>query len=179
MKKNNKGFSLIELIIVIAIMAVLIGVLAPEYVKILNKSKRKTDVTVAGQIVQHFQVLGAYYNGFGYNVYKDPLGGPNGICGVGWQLAEMEAAYGMTEEEIIEEWSQPNPASEINIGGALFKHLGEIPVSQTNPDYYWSIAYDSSTGEVHYVYLLDVQGGVLQKQMELYPNPDAFLEGMY
>ena len=28
MKKNNKGFSLVELIIVIAIMAVLIGVLA-------------------------------------------------------------------------------------------------------------------------------------------------------
>ena len=35
MKKemNNKGFSLVELIIVVAIMAVLIGVLAPTYLK--------------------------------------------------------------------------------------------------------------------------------------------------
>ena len=30
---TNKGFSLVELIIVIAIMAVLVGVLAPQYIK--------------------------------------------------------------------------------------------------------------------------------------------------
>jgi len=29
-QKNNKGFSLVELIVVIAIMAVLVGVLAPQ-----------------------------------------------------------------------------------------------------------------------------------------------------
>ena len=32
-KRNNKGFSLVELIIVIAIMAILAGVLAPQFVK--------------------------------------------------------------------------------------------------------------------------------------------------
>ena len=32
-KINNKGFSLVELIIVIAIMAVLVGVLAPQFMK--------------------------------------------------------------------------------------------------------------------------------------------------
>jgi len=43
-KKNNKGFSLVELIVVIAIMAVLVGVLAPQFIKYVNNSRVATDV---------------------------------------------------------------------------------------------------------------------------------------
>ena len=35
--RNNKGFSLVELIVVVAIMAVLVGVLAPAYLKYVEK----------------------------------------------------------------------------------------------------------------------------------------------
>lgn len=47
---NNKGFSLVELIIVVAIMAVLIGVLAPQYLKYVQKSKVSTDINNAQEI---------------------------------------------------------------------------------------------------------------------------------
>jgi type IV pilus assembly protein PilA len=43
-KKNNKGFSLVELIVVIAIMAVLVGVLAPTFIKYVESSRQSTDI---------------------------------------------------------------------------------------------------------------------------------------
>ena len=43
-QKNNKGFSLVELIVVIAIMAVLVGVLAPQFIKYVEKSRVSTDM---------------------------------------------------------------------------------------------------------------------------------------
>ena len=44
-KTNNKGFSLIELIIVIAIMAVLVAIIAPNLTKYLGKSKKSAIVS--------------------------------------------------------------------------------------------------------------------------------------
>ena len=43
-KLGNKGFSLVELIVVIAIMAVLVGVLAPTLIKNVEKSRESKDV---------------------------------------------------------------------------------------------------------------------------------------
>lgn len=43
-KMNNKGFSLVELIVVIAIMAVLMGVLAPTLIGNIEKSRESKDL---------------------------------------------------------------------------------------------------------------------------------------
>ena len=42
-KKDNKGFSLVELIIVIAIMAILVGIVGTQVIPYINKSKLEKD----------------------------------------------------------------------------------------------------------------------------------------
>lgn len=56
---NNKGFSLVELIIVIAIMAILVGVLAPQFIKYVERSRKSTDVQNVAQIITALQVYAA------------------------------------------------------------------------------------------------------------------------
>ena len=47
---NNKGFSLVELIIVIAIMAILVGVMAPQLIKYIEKANVAADTQVADNV---------------------------------------------------------------------------------------------------------------------------------
>ena len=49
-QKNNKGFSLVELIVVIAIMVVLVAVLAPVFTRYIESSRCSTDVQNANSI---------------------------------------------------------------------------------------------------------------------------------
>ena len=48
--KNNKGFSLVELIIVIAIMAILVGVMAPQLIKYVEKTNESADTQLCDSI---------------------------------------------------------------------------------------------------------------------------------
>ena len=54
---KNKGFSLVELIIVIAIMAILVGVMAPQLIKYIEKSKVSAETQAADSV--HTAVLTA------------------------------------------------------------------------------------------------------------------------
>lgn len=47
---GNKGFSLVELIIVIAIMAILIGVMAPQLLKYVERSRQSKDVQTVDSV---------------------------------------------------------------------------------------------------------------------------------
>lgn len=63
-KKNNKGFSLIELIIAIAILIILTGLLAPQFMKYIEKSREAKDVQAMDTVYSSVQAAlaneGAY-----------------------------------------------------------------------------------------------------------------------
>ena len=50
MKKNNKGFSLVELIVVVLIMAIIATALTLAVTKYVAKSKRSSDANTAGEL---------------------------------------------------------------------------------------------------------------------------------
>lgn len=54
-KTSNKGFSMVELIIVIAIMAILAAALAPALIKYINKSRLSTDIQTGQTIATSIQ----------------------------------------------------------------------------------------------------------------------------
>ena len=55
LKKNNKGFSLVELIIVIAIMSILAAVFGLALIRYIDKSKKAVDIETAQEI---FKITG-------------------------------------------------------------------------------------------------------------------------
>ena len=54
-KSNNKGFSLVELIVVVAIMAVLVGVLASAYLRYVEKTRLQKDNSAIGEVCAALQ----------------------------------------------------------------------------------------------------------------------------
>ncbi len=56
---KNKGFSLVELIVVVAIMAVLVGILAPAYLSYVEKTRRGTDENTAEEVRHSIEIAAA------------------------------------------------------------------------------------------------------------------------
>lgn len=48
--KNNKGFSLVELIVVIAIMAVLVGIMAPQLIRYIENARVSSDESLLNDV---------------------------------------------------------------------------------------------------------------------------------
>ena len=57
MKQRNHGFSLVELVVVVAIMAVLVGILAPAYLSYIEKTRIQKDESAAGEIYRAAEIV--------------------------------------------------------------------------------------------------------------------------
>lgn len=149
MKRKNKGFSMVELIIVIAIMAILAAALAPALIKYVRKARRTRDVDAAGKIYSSFMRAAVEME----DGTLDTFGG-----------GELYLRWDMTLND-----------PPVNIEDYAFGEYGGIPKSATFSDYYWLLKYDNTNGRMLRVYLTPSVGS--STLYEVYPDHEAFLEG--
>ena len=158
MMKNNKGFSLVELIIVVAVMAILVGVIAPMYLQYVAKAKRTVDARNAEEVVRAMDK---------YAVFEDS----NSYSGTAWTMQFF--------------FPGSNPKGD-SVYARAFRDVGGVPESKINDDLLWGVFYydplSDPTGiavnlnkpPVKKVYL--VKEGEFSKGYELYPNPGKYIQ---
>lgn len=69
--KNKRGFTLIELIVVLAVLAIILAIAIPRFVTIQDESRIKADVATAEQIIKAARLMEARRNDGNATVY-DP-----------------------------------------------------------------------------------------------------------
>lgn len=77
--KSNKGFSLVELIIVVAIMAILVGFLAPQLLRYIEKSNVSHDIQFADSIKKAVELAMADPDVLASNDYAKPVSNEMGM----------------------------------------------------------------------------------------------------
>ncbi len=105
-KNANNGFSLVELIIVIAIMSILIALLAPQYIRYVEKSRLTSDTDMIADI--HDVIAMAVTD---ENIIRRPLDG-----------------FASTDIKDIDAALYPDFVNEIqnNLGGDLASLSGKL-----------------------------------------------------
>ena len=69
-RKSNKGFTLVELIVVIAILGVLAAILVPQYTGYVERSRQGVDISYIGEVAHNVAVETAAIEGSASTQYN-------------------------------------------------------------------------------------------------------------
>ncbi len=115
-KTNNKGFTLVELIIVVAIIAVLAAVLAPQYLRYVERARESNDLQIATNLVKAATVAAA-----------DPKSGvpSNAIIEVIWATGHTDPTF--TDWILVREASGSSRTSKfVPTSGAYTSKMASV-----------------------------------------------------
>ena len=109
---NNKGFSLVELIIVIAIMAILVGVLAPQFIKYIERSRISKDMQNVQQAKTAVEVYIAGNEGVTATDFKITINGGTTKTAVISMPSSVTSLDGVTSPITLSSGNWPSGAHE-------------------------------------------------------------------
>lgn len=157
MGEKNKGFSLVELIIVIAIMVVLVGVIAPQFVKYVRKSKIAVDCNNAAEIAEAVSVA----------IVEGDIDGDGVIKIGGFNIAEVQAT------PVPDKYpGHPSGRTFRVKGGSQVEGVSTmdaLPLSKTQKDWYWYFEVNNDG-----IVMIGLDDNGDEAAPEIWPDPTAF-----
>lgn len=175
MKKRflgNKGFSLVELIIVIAIMAILAGAIAPSVIRYIRKARASRATEELRTIVTAVEtgLISSYADDYDINadkVYTDSSGGTH-ACGVmtNWMLsrAQNDSTGEITDANKLEYYFAEQVLIELNAEDGSNFSFFNFTGDEDDPLGYNCDAFSSQYGCPGVIVAYSAQGKVLFAQ---------------
>ena len=125
---KNKGFSLVELIVVVAIMAVLVGILAPAYLSYVEKTRRGTDENMAEEVRHTVEISAAELC-----VYDQLSNGQNFTFQNGNEIAAQCSAASALQAAMADVYSDKGfDLKSKKYGGSTYKVTISKPTSSSS-----------------------------------------------
>ena len=122
-KKSNEGFSLVELIIVIAIMAILVGIIALQVVPYMEKSREGKDYTQLDSCFSAFQTAVAENEVKG-NLTAWKYGSGSATEGSDKIDAAIQKSLGMSPADLLTKLSSQNCVDTSKCDGLWLEKTG-------------------------------------------------------
>jgi len=152
---KNKGFSLVELIIVIAIMAILAAAIAPALIRYIDKSRRADDVAAAETI--NTAVQSALANEDAYDEIQPAMSAMTGSTTVLGSAAASTGTTSFSGTTASTFWSEINSSTT---GGPKVKY-------KKNGASAWIVGVNNSGKPVVWI---STTNGSLELQPSIHPS---------